>query len=158
MHDPYSLIDLIRSGGVHYNISGSTPDEVFADIAARVTLPPSVDGAAFVTGLSERERLMTTAVGHGIAIPHPRTPLVERQEDERIFVCFLDRPVNFDSLDGKPVYAAFVLMSGSSQTHLRSLSQLSYLFQREEFRSLLREKPDTEELTNTIQKYLKESF
>lgn len=158
MHDTYSLADLIRSGGVHYNVSGSSPDEVFADLASRVILPPSVDRAAFVTGLSERERLMTTAVGNGIALPHPRTPLVGRREDERIFVCFLDKPVNFDSLDGKPVYVLFVLVSGDSQTHLRSLSQLSYLFQGEEFRSFLRKKPDTEELTNTIQKYLKESF
>ncbi len=154
MHDANSLSSMIRAGGVHYNVSGSRPDQLFADLASRIVLPPKVSRGTFVTGLVERERLMTTAVGHGIALPHPRTPLVGEPADERIYVCFLDKPVNFDSLDGKPVYALFVLLSADSQTHLRTLSQLSYLFQQEDFRSFLRKKPDTEELIDAIKKYL----
>lgn len=154
MRDRPSFLAAIRAGGVHYNLSGATPEELFSDIAARVSLPQGIDPGAFVTGLSERERLMTTAVGNGIALPHPRTPLVKRPQDERIFVCFPDRPVNFDSLDGKPVYALFVILSGEPQAHLHALSQLSFLFQQEEFRSFLRKKPDTEELIEGIKKYL----
>lgn len=145
---------MIRAGGVHYNVSGSRPEQVFTDLASRVSLPSSVSKSGFLTGLIERERLMTTAVGNGIALPHPRRPLVADPADERVFVCFLDKPVNFESLDGKPVYALFVLLSADSQTHLRTLSQLSYLFQQEEFRSFLRKKPDTEELIVAIQRYL----
>ncbi len=154
MHEPISLSAMIRSGGVHYNVSGSRPEQVFSDLASRVSLPPAVSKGVFLTGLIERERLMTTAVGNGIALPHPRTPLISDRGDERVYVCFLDKPVNFESLDGKPVYALFVLLSADSQTHLRTLSQLSYLFQQEEFRSFLRKKPDTEELIDAIQKYL----
>lgn len=154
MHNSVSLAAMIRAGGVHYNVSGSRPEQVFTDLASRVSLPSSVSKSGFLTGLVERERLMTTAVGNGIALPHPRRPLVADPADERVFVCFLDKPVNFESLDGKPVYALFVLLSADSQTHLRTLSQLSYLFQQEEFRSFLRKKPDTEELIVAIQRYL----
>ncbi len=153
MHES-SLADMILSGGVHYNVSGSKPEQAFADLASRVPLPPGVTRAALVTGLTERERLMTTAVGHGIAIPHPRQPLVSEISDERIFVSFLDKPINFDSLDGKPVYVLFVLLSADPKTHLRTLSQLSYLFQQEDFRSFLRKKPDSPELIKEIKKYL----
>jgi PTS system nitrogen regulatory IIA component len=150
MNDPEGLIRMIRDGGVYYNIAGVTPESVFADLAKHLDLPAGVDREAFSVGLLEREKLITTAIGNGIAVPHPRTALVSQEADERVFVCFLDAPADFDSMDGKPVFVLFVILSSCSQRHLKILSSLSWLFQHDTFRALLRTKPDTQELISAI--------
>jgi len=153
MHDAADIIPLIRQGGVYYNVSGETVDAIFSDVASQVILPASVDRKNFCSGLCERERLMTTAIGNGIAIPHPRTPLVQNEGDERVYVCFLDKPFDFGAMDGKPVFILFVILSSGSSSHLKVLSRLSWLFQKDAFREALRKKPDTEELISVIKKY-----
>jgi PTS system nitrogen regulatory IIA component len=154
MNEPDELVSMIKAGGVYYNIWGETPEAVYTDMVSHLSLPSGVDPAALLSGLIERERLMTTSVGNGIALPHPRTPIVTEEKDQRVYVCFLDRPVNFDAMDGKPVFALFVILSNGSQSHLKVLSRLSWLFQQETFRETLRKKPDTKEMISMIQRYL----
>lgn len=154
MNDSSDLIRMIEEGGVYYNVSGTSPEEVFADAVPNFVLPACVDADALRAGLCERERLMTTSIGGGIALPHPRTPLVSNERDERIFVCFLDKPVNFDAMDGKPVSVLFLILSAGSQSHLKVLSRLSWLLQQESFRATLQQKPDTRELVSAIRKLL----
>lgn len=154
MSDSDSIIQMVADGGVYYFISGQTPEKVFSDVVAHLELPACVDPASLLTGLCEREALMTTSVGFGIALPHPRFPLVSEEKDERIFVCFLDTPVNFDAMDGKPVFILFVILSSSPESHLRILSRLSYLFQQDAFREILKQKPDTGELIKAIKSFL----
>lgn len=154
MNDSNDLIKMIEQGGVYYNVSGATPEEVFADAVPQFNLPPGVKAELLLAGLCERERLMTTSIGGGIALPHPRTPLVSSEKDERIFVCFLDKPVNFDAMDGKPVSVLFMILSSGSQSHLKVLSRLSWLLQQEAFRAALQQKPDNRELVSAIRKLL----
>jgi len=153
MSETEDLITMIREGGVYYNVSGLTPEEIFHDVVSQISLPSGVDSETLYRGLCERERLMTTSIGYGIALPHPRTPLVFSEADQRIYVCFLDRAVSFDAMDGKPVFVLFLILSSGSQSHLKILSRLSWLFQQENFRETLRKKPDTEELISVIQQY-----
>jgi len=154
MNDSDGLIRMIQQGGVYYNVSGDKPEAVFADAVSRLVLPKGVEAGPLYTGICEREGLMTTSIGHGIALPHPRTPLVSEEKDERIFVCFLDKAVNFDAMDGKLVYVLFMILSTGSQSHLRVLSRLSYLFQQDSFRDILKNKPDTGELITAIKQHL----
>lgn len=154
MSDSEAIIKMIEAGGVYYNIAGNKPEEVFADALPHLTLPEGVDPEQMYAGLCEREGLMTTSIGHGIALPHPRTPLISDDSDERIYVCFLDKAINFDAMDGKPVYVLFIILSSGSKSHLRVLSGLSWLFQQESFRAILKNKPDTKELISAIQQHL----
>lgn len=154
MKDSETLVKMIQKGGVYYNICGETPQQIFADLVHQLPLPPTVSPEALLSGLLEREGLMTTSIGNGIALPHPRTPLVFTEADERIFVCFLDRPINFDAMDGKQVYVLFIIVSCGSSSHLKILSRLSFLFQKDSFRNVLQKKPDTEELITAIAEYL----
>ena len=153
MHDQDDIIRMIQQGGVYYNISGDTPDTVFADAVAQFSLPSGVDSQQLYTGLCEREKLMTTSMGYGIALPHPRASLISSDKDERIYVCFLDKPVDFDAMDGKPVDVLFVILSAGSQRHLYILSRLSWFLQKEDFRAGLKKKPDTQELISVIKYY-----
>ncbi len=154
MSDSEAILRMIRSGGVYYNISGSKPDEVFADAVSQLVLPEGVDPALLLSGLCEREGLMTTSVGNGIALPHPRTQLVTSPQNECIYVCFLDKAVNFGAMDSKPVFVLFIILSADSKSHLNVLSLLSWLIQQESFRVILKEKPDTLELVKAITQYL----
>ncbi len=154
MSDTGSIIEMIRSGGVYYHISGASAEAVFADAVSRIVLPEGLDRDTLLTGLLERERLMSTSIGYGVALPHPRVPQVSNPAHERIYVCYLDRGVNFDAIDGIPVHVLFLILSAGSDSHLGILSGLSYLLQQQSFRDALRAKPDTGELTAIIETHL----
>ncbi len=154
MTESSTIIGMIRAGGVYYHITGTTAEEVFADAVSRISLPDDVDQEALLTGLMERERLMSTSIGYGVALPHPRLPLVSAMASERIYVCYLDRGVHFDAMDGMPVHVLFLILSSGKESHLGILSGLSYLLQQQSFRDTLRAKPDTEELTGIIENHL----
>lgn len=154
MSESELIVKMIKTGGVFYNIAGTTPADVFASSVSQVELPQGVTREALLSGLVERESLMTTSIGNGIALPHPRSPLVRSDKDERLYVCFLDKPVNFDAMDGKPVYVLFIILSSGSGSHLKVLSRLSFLFQNDSFRALLKGKPDTEELIEAVKELL----
>ena len=68
--------------------------------------------------------LRSTGIGDGIAIPHVRNPIVLHVPRPMITLCFLEKPVDFGALDGKPVHALFSLISPTVRAHLHLLSRL----------------------------------
>ncbi len=154
MSDTGMILEMIRRGGVYYHISGTSAEEVFTDAVSRIQLPGGMDQGTLLTGLLERERLMSTSIGYGIALPHPRIPLISDSRDTRIYVCYLDRGVHFDAMDGLPVQYLFIILSADSENHLRILSGLSYVLQQQVVRDALRTKPDTEELITIMENHL----
>lgn len=149
-----SLPDLIGAGGVFFNIAGSSPEEALTALLGSVRLPNGVDREALLTAVLEREELMPTAVGHGIAIPHPRSPMVPTEGEDRIIVAYPRTPLPYRALDKQPVYALFLILSSSQKSHLQILAQLSFLFHDAAFRKALEKKPAKEELAEEIKKAL----
>lgn len=149
-----NITELIHRGGVFYNVKGKTPQEIYATISKGLSLPHDLPAERLYKELCQREELMSTAVGNGIALPHPRYPLLKNLEEQRIIVCFLDDPLIMNAPDSKPVYVMFILLTGSSQVHLRVLSQLAFLFQKKEFRALLEKKPGEPELITAVKNIL----
>ncbi|MCG6859962.1 MAG: PTS IIA-like nitrogen regulatory protein PtsN [Chromatiaceae bacterium] len=88
--------------------------------------------------LLERERLGSTGLGHGVALPHAR--MKEVTEAVGAFVQ-LQQGVGFDAIDGKPVDLAFALLvpESANEMHLQLLSQLASMFSDAELRQSLRE-------------------
>jgi PTS system nitrogen regulatory IIA component len=76
--------------------------------------------------LLAREALASTGIGDGIAIPHVRSPIVLHVSEPTITLCFLERPVDFAALDGRPVRALFLLVSPTVRAHLSLLSRLAF--------------------------------
>jgi len=144
------ISELIRKGGVYDNIEGSTPEEVYKNISKIIKLPQSLSQDAVYEALCYRERLMTTAVGNGIALPHARNPLLKLEDDQRIAVVYLKEPLNMKAPDGCKVFVMFVLFSQNSQTHLLVLSSLVELFKNSEFKKLLEAHTDEEGLIKAI--------
>ena len=108
------------------------------DAAARL-LAGVAQGAAVTIGesLRQRERLGSTAIGHGVAIPHGRTPAFD---EARAAFLRLDPGVDFDAGDGMPVDLVFAMAVPEhfTQQHLQLLSELAERFADAGFRAALR--------------------
>lgn len=90
-----------------------------------------------IDGLMERESLGSTAIGQGIAIPHAKTDCVKKLVGA---FALSKKGVDFDSLDGEPVYIFFFLLAAqdSAGPHLKALARISRLFKDKYFRESLR--------------------
>jgi PTS system nitrogen regulatory IIA component len=75
--------------------------------------------------LLAREALGSTALGNGIAIPHPRNPIVLRVARPVVAICYLTRPVDYDAIDGQPVHTVVTLVSPSTRVHLHLLAVIA---------------------------------
>ncbi len=144
------LAKRINRGGVYYNLGGDDPVAVLRSIVQTASLPAGLDRESLLLAVLERETLMPTALGDGIAIPHPRSPLLSREEDERVAVCFPRRPIPYAALDRKPVFVLFLILSADTRSHLFTLSELSFLCRRTDFRDHLAGKPSREELAEWV--------
>ncbi|HEV8726392.1 MAG TPA: PTS sugar transporter subunit IIA [Candidatus Binatia bacterium] len=102
-----------------------------------------------LTVLLEREKISTTAIGEGVAIPHGKLPAVER-----VLGVFARSPqgVDFASLDGGPTHLFFVLIApeNAAADHLKALARISRLLKDESFRRRLMEGQTSQELFNII--------
>ncbi|GAB1484501.1 hypothetical protein MASR2M78_33190 [Treponema sp.] len=144
------LIELVDRGGVFYNLSGNTIEEVLADLISTVPIPKDLSSADLLQAILEREALMPTAVGRGIAIPHPRSPMISDPKEQFVSVCFLQKPIDWQALDGKPVGTLILILSASAKLHLRTLSRVSFLCQQPSFQHLLEQRASREELVAAI--------
>ena len=99
--------------------------------------------------LVSRERLGSTAIGHGIAIPHAR---LENLQKIRAAFVRLTEPVEFDAADGRPIYILFGLLvpSGDEQNHLSLLSTIATMLGDPAYRAALDEAADTEALYDLL--------
>jgi PTS system nitrogen regulatory IIA component len=87
---------------------------------------PALDEREVFETLLQRERLGSTGIGDGVAIPHGKLPGLDRLFG---LVARLEKPVDFDALDGQPVDIAFLLLApeGAGADHLKALAQVARL-------------------------------
>jgi nitrogen PTS system EIIA component len=131
------LAAALERGGVYTAVPGATPEHVLAAVAHLPGVPATVDRAMLTELLVGRERLASTAVGDGIAIPHPRDPLIVRVDAPRVLLCFLAQPVDFGAVDGRPVRVLFALLAPSVRQHLQTLAKLAFVLHDGTLRALL---------------------
>lgn len=121
-----SLIEALEAGGVLYRVSGHDVPSVLGEVVHQMRLPEEVDREYLLQVLLARESLGSTAVGHGIGIPHARNPIVLHVPRATVTLCFLESPVDFHALDGEPVSKLFTLVSPTVRAHLHLLSRLAF--------------------------------
>ena len=123
--------------------------ELADHLAAHVTGPQKIDREVLAKVLLERERLASTAIGEGVAIPHGKLDAVGK------LVAVVGRApegVDFDSMDGRPTHLFFVLVAPENSTgvHLKALARISRLFKDPEFRTRLMQAKDGQEIFRVI--------
>jgi PTS system nitrogen regulatory IIA component len=145
-----SLIQLIERGGLFPDISGASPLEVLTHLIQLIPLPVMINRQDLLKAVLEREALMPTGIGHGIALPHPRNPLITDPQDQFLVIGFLQQPVDWKALDSKPVHTLLLMVSASAKLHLHSLSRINFFCQQESFRDLLQSRSSQQRIIDVI--------
>jgi PTS system nitrogen regulatory IIA component len=136
-----TLLSAVKRGGIVDAIQGETAAEVLASAVDAIGVLPAGRKAALLERLLERERLTSTGIGKGIAIPHPRTPFAEEIQRSVVVTCFLENPIDYMAVDNRPVFVLFLLLSPTPRDHLQILSRLSFCVRDDAFVAFLKGRP-----------------
>jgi nitrogen PTS system EIIA component len=144
------ITDILSPEMVIPELKGQDKPSVLRELAAQLCGKyKDIPLNALVAVLEERERLGSTAIGDGIAIPHGKLRGVNGIIG--VFGRHLGG-VDFDSLDGKPTHLFFVLVApeDSSSLHLKALARVSRLLKEVSFRERLLKAPDPKQIYSLI--------
>ena len=152
----FQLIEALKTGKVFHDVPSASIEILFQEVSSRMDLPQSVK-VCLTEQLLQREKISSTGIGKGFAIPHPKTPLGKQINQSVVGTFYLHSPLDFNSPDGLPVTAVFVLLSTDSVHHLQLLSQLVRLLVNSSFNDMLKYSPSLEILVAKFEKYLAET-
>lgn len=127
----------LEAGGIVHGLPGTDKDSVLRHLVESMPLPADVDPDFLHSVLLAREALGSTAVGDGVAIPHPRSPILLRVPAPLVTLCFLETPIDFGALDGQPVQVLFSTISPTTRAHLHLLSLLAFALRDPAFKECL---------------------
>ncbi len=131
------LTGALSRGGVVYDLACGDKQSALRAICNVVPLPDRVDREELYSVLVAREALCSTGVGNGVAIPHPRGPIVLGVSEPQVTLAFLKQPIEYGALDKKPVSILFNIISTTVRIHLVLLSHLMFALHDAEFVRLL---------------------
>lgn len=145
------ITDFLDAARIIPNLKGKDKRDALTEMSDWLaSQDPTLDAKKLLETLLEREKIISTAIGEGVAIPHGKMPGLRK-----VSGLFARSPqgVNFDSLDGGPTYLFFVLVApeDSAADHLKALARISRLLKDGSFRARLMEGNTREEIFNVIQ-------
>lgn len=146
------LGEAIRQGGIFYGIEGADKMAVLRSMVNVLRLPDDVDRELLFRMYLARESLASTGIGDGIAIPHVRNPVVLQVPAPQVTLCFLKKPVDFEAIDGKPVFALFSVVTPTIRSHLFILSQLAFVLRERSLLDLLSSQPSEQQILAEVQR------
>ncbi len=138
-----TLTDLIAPAAVIPALKVNGKKQAIQELAARAAELTGQSERAILEVLLQREKLGSTGVGNGIAIPHGKLPKLGR-----LFGLFarLERPIDFEALDSQPVDLVFLLLApeAAGADHLKALARVARLLRDPEVTRKLRESGDAD--------------
>jgi len=147
-----TLGEALRAGGVHYRIGGTDKASVLQAVVDTMKLPEEVDREFLYQVLLAREALGSTGIGEGIAIPHVRNPIVLHLSRPMVTLCFLEKPIDFGALDGRPVATLFTLISPTVRAHLHLFSRLGFALRDAAFKASVLRQASREEILEALKR------
>ncbi len=137
------LTDLVAPNAILPALKVNSKKQALSEIAAKAAALTGQSERAILEILLQREKLGSTGVGNGVAIPHGKLPKLDG-----VFGLFarLERPIDFDALDGQPVDLIFLLLApeGAGADHLKALARVARLLRDPEVARTLRLSRDSE--------------
>jgi fructose-specific phosphotransferase system IIA component len=133
------ITDILNESVIQTNLPGSTKEEIInALIELAATQKQVTDKERVRTAIFEREKIMSTGVGSGFAIPHGKTDAVS---DIVAAFAVTAHAIDYQSLDDQPVRLVFLLVGRDNMVgpHIKLLSRISRLMNKEDFRKKLLE-------------------
>jgi len=144
------IVDLLNPSAIAPELRGTTKNEVLGELTdALLRVEDSLDRDGVIRVLQERERLGSTGIGEGVAIPHGKLKKLDR-----LLISFgrSREGVDFDSMDGKPAQLFFLLVAPEESVgvHLKTLARISKLLKNPAVRKRLLDAGDAEDLYGII--------
>ncbi len=132
-----ALADLLQQDAIIPALKVNSKKQLLQDIAAKASKLTGVPEREIFDVILQRERLGSTGVGHGIAIPHGKLNSISSIRG--VFVR-LDTPVDFEALDDEPVDLVFLLLApeGAGADHLKALSRVARVLRDQDLVAKLR--------------------
>ena len=121
-----TITDLVAPEAILPALKVISKKQALQELAARASALTGQNERSVFEVLLQREKLGTTAVGYGVAIPHGKLPKLEKLFG---FFARLERPIDFEAMDGQPVDLIFLLLApeGAGADHLKALARVSRL-------------------------------
>ena len=143
------IADLLPAANVLADLDARSKGDLFAAFGRLFASGNGLDGAQVVGSLQAREKLGSTGLGQGIAIPHGR---IKGLTEARGAFARLRTPIAFDAPDGRPVGNVFVLLvpEQATEKHLQMLSELAQMFSDKALRERMAQAPDARALHELV--------
>jgi PTS system nitrogen regulatory IIA component len=140
-----TLTDLVAPTAIIPGLKVNGKKQALQELAARAAELTGQNERAILEILLQREKLGSTAVGNGVAIPHGKLPKLGRLVG---LFARLERAIDFDALDGQPVDLIFLLLApeAAGADHLKALARVARLLRDPEIAKKLRESRDMDAL------------
>ena len=139
------LSDLLAPNAIFPLLKVSNKKQMLQELSADAAKSTGSDERKIFEILLQRERLGSTGIGHGVAIPHGKLPKIER-----IYGLFarLEKPIDFEALDGEPVDLVFLLLApeNAGADHLKALALIARLLRDSNIAKKLRNSRDANSL------------
>jgi PTS system nitrogen regulatory IIA component len=119
-----ALLEFLSPDAVAPALRVNGKKQALLELSAHAARLTGLDERTIFETLLQRERLGSTGIGDGIAIPHGKLPRLDRLFG---FVARLDKPIDFEALDGQPVDLLFLLLApeGAGADHLKALARIA---------------------------------
>ncbi len=132
-----NLADLVTKDRVLLDLQSGSKRQLLQALAEAAAQATGVEAATVLEALIQREKLGTTGLGEGIAIPHAKIAELAKLTG---FFARLDKPVDFDALDGDPVDLVFLLLApeAAGADHLKALARVARILRDHELRRQIR--------------------
>ena len=131
------ITDILNPACIRLNMEATSKSDVLIKMVDLLDAGGKVlDKVKLYSVIHEREKLMSTGIGNGVALPHGKTDAVQ---ESMIALATLQQPIDFDALDDNPVSIIILLVGTDSNVglHLRLLSRISRMVGSEQFRTAL---------------------
>jgi len=156
--NPLSVVENIKNGGIYYNIEGNDIASVIRNSVELLPLSANINRETLLSYLLEREEVMPTYIGSGIAVPHPKKPIISETEKQFIAVCFLKDEFVYRDKNNEKLHTLFVIISSNQSNHLKTLSLISYVLHNRRFVEILKERASKDEIYFEMEKALMEKL
>ena len=146
-----NLLDILSPRSMIVGLQGETKDDIITELVNSLEMGEIITNKDKVLqAVLEREKIMSTGIGDGIAIPHGKSDAVIRLAAA---LGVQKRGSDFEALDGEPAYVFFLLVSPTniSGPHIKALARISRLLKNDDFKKKLIAAPTAADLLDAIQ-------
>lgn len=144
------LTDLLKPERIRIPLRAQAKDDLLRELVDLLAPTGGGEGADILRAVQEREAVLSTGIGHGVAIPHGKSSALP---ELRLAAGRTAQPVDFDALDGEPVELLFLLVGPESEAgpHIKALSRISRLVRRDDVRAKLVSAASPQEFFHALQ-------